>query len=512
MAINDLKAAKSVRFFVYRSGKPPIDEQKFPLVALFRDNWDDYSYKTLFIAHLYVSAEESIRLGPVKIAIDEKAYRPEYPAGYDKLPESAFSLGQSVSYYRALRRLPPRFRRMLLRAMGDLVAFPKLFEKRKDSDVVQTSLLRSGSARHALRRGGYYIGSKTEEVEPPRFRLRMKVPGAAGPHVVDIDQTAPDGVPRRVTLLIGKNGTGKTTTLATLAYALSPGPSVFQADSLQGVVTSAKIEPLEAGSNDPQAAISQIIAVTYNAFDDFPLPHAQAASLGTYRSRLTYKYCGLRNMDGDLDTGQIPTMWGKALEPIEENERTDILHANLAKFLGEELATVLSTGDESSRRQCFRKLSAGQRILVSIFADIIATIEEGSLLLIDEPETHLHPGLLSSAFLALVELLNEFDSHAIISTHSPILLQNIPAKFVRIFKRIDGKPVISEPRFETFGEDLGELYRDLFGLSDLERDYTSVLQDLLDEHGSVSAVEALFGAGLGLAAKAFLISQEQESF
>ena len=40
---------------------------RFPNVLLAQDNWDDYGYKTTFNATLYVSPEDEIDLGVVKI-------------------------------------------------------------------------------------------------------------------------------------------------------------------------------------------------------------------------------------------------------------------------------------------------------------------------------------------------------------------------------------------------------------------------------------------------------------
>lgn len=47
-------------------------------------------------------------------------------------------------------------------------------------------------------------------------------------------------------------------------------------------------------------------------------------------------------------------------------------------------------------------------------------------MLIDEPEGHLHPPLLSAFVRALSELLVNRNGVAIIATHSPVVLQEVP--------------------------------------------------------------------------------------
>lgn len=181
----------------------------------------------------------------------------------------------------------------------------------------------------------------------------------------------------------------------------------------------------------------------------------------------------------------------------------------LARLLGEDLALRLT--DDTEREEALRALSAGQRLVAAIFTNVVGFIEEGSLLLIDEPETHLHPGLLSSVAAALQDVLAEFDSYAIVATHSPILLQQVPSPYVRVFERRHNAPEIGPLTVESFGEDLGELNRLVLGLADPERDFTSTLDTLLDRHGSAEAVERLFPRGLGIQAMAHLYGSEDEA-
>lgn len=201
-------------------------------------------------------------------------------------------------------------------------------------------------------------------------------------------------------------------------------------------------------------------------------------------------------------------MLNDALAPVAESSREDVLLRVLARLLGENLAGALLTDEE--REDGLSRLSAGQRLVAAIFTNIIGFIEEGSLLLIDEPETHLHPGLLSSVIASLDDVLNEYDSYAIVATHSPVLLQQVPSPFVRIFRRIEDVPIIEPLEIESFGEDLGELSRLVLGLADPERDFTDTLTTLMRRHGSAAEVEALFPDGLGLQARAYLYGLEDD--
>jgi hypothetical protein len=64
------------------------------------------------------------------------------------------------------------------------------------------------------------------------------------------------------------------------------------------------------------------------------------------------------------------------------------------RLLGARIAGEFAA-DKTYRDQLFGRLSAGQRFIIAVAADVVGFIEERSILLFDEPETHLHPGLLS---------------------------------------------------------------------------------------------------------------------
>ena len=496
-----------MQFLVYRSRSVPVlDGLTYPYVSLYQDAWDDFGWKCRFIATLHRRQNEKVDLGAVRIAVGDTGFRGgDLPATFEKLPANAASLGESIAYYRRIGELPDRLRSKYLNALRDIVAKPTRRDRIKDEKLWENSFMREGSSRHALKRGGVYVDGPHEEIEPPVFLFEMELNGAAGPHVVDFNFSTYKGLPNRTILLIGRNGTGKTRVLSSLAATVMP-PQVFTEETRKGMPRTEMDSPPD---------LSRVITISYNAFDEFPLPSepARAPRLSgvSYRSRASYKYCGLRTADGTINADEIGRMLGEALQPIVESEREDVLQRVLSTLLGPALAKTLSSGDDEIREEAVRALSAGQRLVAAIFINIIGFIEEGSLLLIDEPETNLHPGLLTTVLAALNQTLREFDSYAVVATHSPILLQQVPSRYVRVFTRDNtDRPNIRTPNFETFGEDLGELTRRVLGLADPETDFTHVLDVLFEQHGSAEAVEALFPYPLGVPAQMHLFKLEED--
>jgi len=95
---------------------------------------------------------------------------------------------------------------------------------------------------------------------------------------------------------------------------------------------------------------------------------------------------------------------------------------------------------------------------------LVELVEESSLVLIDEPESHLHPPLLSAFVRALSDLLMDRNGVAIVATHSPVVLQEVPRACCWILNRSGREARADRPELETFGENVGVLTREVFGL------------------------------------------------
>jgi predicted ATP-dependent endonuclease of OLD family len=207
----------------------------------------------------------------------------------------------------------------------------------------------------------------------------------------------------------------------------------------------------------------------------------------------------------ELPISELKTMLDNAMKAVEREDRTDILRTLVNRLLGEQIAEDF-VNESGYRTQVFERLSAGQRFIIAVAADVVGFIEDRSIILFDEPETHLHPGLLSTMIAILHEILREFQSFAIIATHSPILLQQVPRRFVRLMKRRDGKTAIGLPPLETFGEDLGELTRRVLDLAEPEIDFHALIDRLVLEGKTRTEIRAMFERGLPLPVEIYLDS------
>ena len=135
--------------------------------------------------------------------------------------------------------------------------------------------------------------------------------------------------------------------------------------------------------------------------------------------------------------------------------------------------------------------------------EVIATIEKESLLLIDEPELHLHPNAVANTLRMFYKLLEEFDSYAIFATHSPLIVQEIPSKYVQILSRVDNVLRVRKPALECFGENVTNITNDIFDVNGSESNYKTILKNL-SKRMTFDEVLNIFGSALSFNAMIYL--------
>ena len=116
------------------------------------------------------------------------------------------------------------------------------------------------------------------------------------------------------------------------------------------------------------------------------------------------------------------------------------------------------------------ELSTGEISLLLRLFNIANQIKLNSIVLIDEPELHLHPNWCINYISKLKQLFNKYDSHFIIATHSPLLVANLNKEDIVVLKKINNVIINSNIDTGTFGVNIDTVLEQVFGvaLSDSE--------------------------------------------
>jgi predicted ATPase len=80
---------------------------------------------------------------------------------------------------------------------------------------------------------------------------------------------------------------------------------------------------------------------------------------------------------------------------------------------------------EDGQKFSLDELSSGEKQILLFLAEVQRRIRRGSLLLIDEPEIHLHPAWQARLVGALTDLCRKYDTQMIITTHSEVVARSV---------------------------------------------------------------------------------------
>ena len=154
-----------------------------------------------------------------------------------------------------------------------------------------------------------------------------------------------------------------------------------------------------------------------------------------------------------------------------------------------------------------RRLSSGEYAMLRFAAQAAAAIEKGSLLLLDEPETHLHPNFISDLMEILDNLLQSTRSIAVIATHSAYVVRETPRRRVNILTLEDRQISIDTPRMQTFGATIDSISQFVFGDTSISHRFQKTLTDWADQAGRELGIEAVieqYGAELNSESLSFI--------
>lgn len=438
--------------------------RQYPCMELLPDGWNDwFTYKTKFALVFHKKQKEEYRIGFLKLMkrganVTEEVLPPEFLI----LTEEWCSIGMDYSYYQAVRAVFGTHYQSILYALRDTPVFPSIYERFEDDPCFNNSLIRQepynsnpasllDSVRWMLQ------GVNVERYYKFQYSFRPYYSEGDEENYITLDFDFVYNVPfeQRIYGIIGKNGCGKTTMLSKMAQS-------FQAAADNCIMPR---KPL----------YNKIISISFSVFDTFPLPEGDA--------RFNYRYLGLRDKGGDM-LHNLRTELRNHLAGINAKSRMPQWRHFLREVLSEHLAGIFTPEadkDEINIEKVMgymEKMSSGENLLMYIFSSLLDEIKQNTLILFDEPEMHLHPNAISSLLQYMYRLLGQYNSFCIMTTHSPLVIQEIPSDNVIIFKREGNSLEVQPLPFETFSQDLTAVTESVFGNTSMSCYHYKMLSQL----------------------------------
>ncbi|MFM2593536.1 AAA family ATPase [Vibrio harveyi] len=404
-----------------------------------------------------------------------------------------------------------------------------------DTSDFRTSLLRESGAHKSYEDGWKLFQGILTEIKnfdlifKCRQALRKKIPF----------QFESSLLPYDINVLIGSNGVGKSHCLKTLVSGWLQPPEQEQEQE----------QPTLCFDKRPN--FSKLILISYSPFEEFNLDLSDVKLL----DKSAYKYFGFRQKTGTDDDGNVRIGINRHLPVLDsshslidamyDDEKYALIKDRVRKlsaaeevlrpalkydycafeidlsfeveairrfthhiegknylFVNEEVARLvpaiaLKTACKLSEGVKFIKdgkvlgLSSGQRLFTYIVINVLGSIRDNSLVVIDEPELFLHP-TLEIEFIALLKaVLKPFRSKAILATHSLAVVREVPSNCVHIFRNEEDSLDIIRPPFETFGGDMQRISSYVFGDKSVTKPFEDFLVEQSEKHSPERLIELL---------------------
>lgn len=486
------------------------------VIKLTHTTWDDwFTYETEFVVEYIKSSNHTVRLGTIKIAHENMERVPNIPDRFEELDDSYYSLGTDSMFYETLLNVFPLDwdRMVILESLKDVACNKDRLNRVRGKEPFKVSLSR-GLSLHQIE-GKFH---KLATGDPNKTSYSFVYKYAADDSTKEIEIKVNDKstfLPTNVHAIIGRNGVGKSKLIGRFLKCLEKKDTD-------------KIKISDNGSNyigELDSFFNKIISVNFSIFDEkldiaenydiidglpFISITKDSTLEGYYETKFGEQYKDkyekiLEKLEFTNDKGKIikldelddkwvgifmvslitcferkPFLWYTILETLNTDP---IFKQHNCKRLYDTFIEFKDNKNEYLKQfyNFFTKLSSGHKIVILSLTKIIEFVDEKVLVVIDEPELYLHPPLLSSYIRCLSILMEKRNGIAILATHSPVVLQELPKNCIYKLERTGDVLRASRPDVETFAQNISTLMYEIFGLESEESGFVKLIDDYVSD-------------------------------
>ena len=521
--------------------QPPMIDGEDNVLSLGGNNWNDFDrYMTLNASLIFNRQRFEIPL-QLKLLIEGENDTTQKlnelcEAGWNgvfPIPDLNYvSVPSDIDFYKVIQsQLGEEQALEVLRCIRDAGFFVGQGDvdaiRLADTSDFRTSLLRESGAHKSYEDGWKLFQGILTEIK--NFDLVFKCRQARCRKIPF--QFESSLLPYDINVLIGSNGVGKSHCLKTLVSGWLQPPEQDQEQSTLCF--------------DKRPNFSKLILISYSPFEEFNLDLSDVKLL----DKSAYKYFGFRQKTGTDDDGNVRIGINRHLPVLDsshslidamyDDEKYALIRDRVRKLVAAEevlrpalkydfcafeidlsfeveairrfthhiegkdyllvneniarlvsidalkTACKLSEGVKFIKDGRVLGLSSGQRLFTYIVINVLGSIRDNSLVVIDEPELFLHP-TLEIEFIALLKaVLKPFRSKAILATHSLAVVREVPSNCVHIFRQTEDSLDVIPPPFETFGASVQKISSYVFGDKSVTKPFDDWLKVLVEKEPDV---------------------------
>ena len=520
-------------------GEGPIDNSGDLIVFKGKDKWNDFTFYTRYSCNIYINAVLRHSMDVFVGVYDSKnkatglgnimSGAVSMELNYTKNNTRFFSMLRDIKEYRALvREFSVYEANEILDAMNDLVYLKEnmknipdmeksLYTSAIKTDVFKKSFIRHSASFFSFKSSGKILrGLSFEELDriSNSIQMQFKMKCFNGLHKIDLKFNIKSILPKRINVLIGKNGLGKSQTLRQFVLLANEKNNHTKMNDQNYVF----VDPKERNS---RPVINRVIAFVMpgdgvDAFpDEMDIENVDYKKIVLTRNHHEKKLnigeelvALVRNENSIADIAR----WDIFLSAIEKAMPLNYLCLNTTDGVSENLCTLSGKGLNEERQLLLwdsiqnasdpyfnfdnknYDLSSGQLAYFKFALEACQHIDNGTYVLIDEPETHMHPNYISDFMSLLDDILEKTGSLAIVATHSPYIVREVSREQVNVFRvnKEDGFEIL-KPRLKTFGANINDISDFVFEDDLLNKLSDKILKKSKKEDIKYSDLKKLYG-------------------
>lgn len=489
-------------------------------------NWNDFGYN-YHASFRFTYRGESLTVDgyllPVK-GFPQLFHRSLSNAEQGKLVYFTSLLASPGQYKYLGLKLDPEDLSYLLIKLHE-ISYDRCLDIGKYQHIIQDEPFRLGVLRKSQAYLSLINGYASTYVQPPvgdakiKFSFSTMLPNAKDFTRLEIDYRAHEHFDDRIHCLIGVNGMGKTTLLAnltvtaaelsnsakdapaTVLYSQAKKP-ISSIDSTLSVERNFRFNRVVSYFSDPSSILprsSSVGSFEYHSFNTTAERNTKASYQNL--SYLLVTLLRVKDENFGFEKSQILTETLSSHIPMhllaipvtkecpEYCRVQDVDGASwsvVVQMLGEQRSLEVFGTIDTDREPSFLDthtgkvigLSSGQRSMFHFALHFLTLAGYGTLLIIDEPETYLHPNLISEYMMFLYKILKRTSSIALIATHSAYVVREVPTHCVHILDRNGPEISVGRPYLQTLGANVAEISLAVFGDSTVDAYHREVSEKI----------------------------------
>lgn len=464
----------------------PEEKSKYPCFVLDPDEWDDYSYRIMFGLYYCENYNNKKYIGNVKIIHKQLELEQNQNHVYVKdimkkefsaLDDNFASLGQKREYYENIRCLPEKYS-----VMDDLrdCGYNNNYLLGFSEHLLDNRLLRFPDAEKMYILGRFIV-TKKDPATIFHFNLNFSPEyNKESENNITFNLDHKDSYfPNSIYCIIGENGSGKTQLLKSF-------PAFLQKNNIpcnRIIHITNNLFEKKVKYNYKKKPEYIYLGVLDDNLRNFKKSKSLKSKLLGYLKQLIKKYCEDSYSREKIDTflKRIASLYESKIDlfPLRESLRYNDYNKKDPEYFTAIINNIIND---------FTKLSSGESILFMNLIRLILCIQHFSLFLIDEPEIYLHPNFITEYMRFLYLLLKDFNSVAVIATHSVFVIREIKSSCVYTIQREGNNCSIEKIPRETLGANAMTICEDVFRISETPSNYMKQISKMKEKNYSESEI------------------------